>query len=1097
MKQKILELFLAVIIVITIMPVSGVNGEEISEVDIIFCNSGTVIDHVKNGIIEVLIDGNLTVSSNILVILSLYSDNRLENVSIGSKYFSEGVFSFDAGIFCSNDKQILKVILLGEHLNPLCNAFVLEPSDKNDNKILSFGIDLDGYSFDGYIDNIKNEIIVDIATQYNSNGTFVQKSSSPDDSDYAENIKSLTPRITVSDGAVITNGGGTRDFTTDQQFTVTSADGKNRTYTVRIVKSVHQRGFDFSNSRAYLIDPSTSSYGSDVSRHGCPGPIGQSGNGAWYQHGFSYAKDTNGQYLTDNGKYIMSADSCGYQEFYNDLSLSKKAIRINKINTNNSYNFYSSGGGAPDKLIEFTMSHLQFKIEELSAGGLEIYFGNNRFMLYAEPYSDGFYKLFYGSTRSKELAGILKRDSWYTVSSIVTEMDNNMARGQLFINNELAKSMDIVCDYICYLSAGHVTFNMPANALGSFCLGNWGLDFKCGTIQQEIYDAYEEHVKSYDPKVLDWIAGLYDKETGGFYYSGSARDSEKFYPDLESTAQAMKLISSIAVGANDIVADDVLYTESMQQNVISWVQNMQDPDDGYFYHPQWGKNINSSRQGRDDMWAKEILSRFGASPLYPTSTERLAKGFSEISLMKSGNPVSIQLMSVSFPDCLSSQDLFEIWLDSLPWDTNPWVAGHQITSVATTIKTAGYADFCAEYIYNKQNTETGLWGSTQLHRDDPEKTTGGAMKISSALNTFGYRYLYADKALQSIIPLLLEDTVPDNVTYLYNLWSTLSNIKSNMGKNLPNSWYDILYKNAPQMIEKTSKRNSVFEKADGGWSYERYGSPAMSQGVRVSLGLSNEGDVNSTGIAITGLTGAMRNVLELKNDVAYFDRSYFETLKYNLQNTLPVVYLRTVVEDFEDCAVGEIPSSTNFSSSYVGEGMAYAAVVSDNGNKVLKFVKDKTYLKNSSIQFRILRDVPSSEFVCSVDFKVSGVTSSPFMWISFGNTAFQMYFKKQTTGFDLVPRNQSSNTGNFSKIATLGFDDWHNLKIVYTPGTSETLGIDVYIDDIFVADTSSAYFNGGDSSALPNQFANSISFTYFMNGDGTLYVDDFNIECKE
>ncbi len=40
-------------------------------------------------------------------------------------------------------------------------------------------------------------------------------------------------------------------------------------------------------------------------------------------------------------------------------------------------------------------------------------------------------------------------------------------------------------------------------------------------------------------EILSWLASLYDPKTGGFYYSVSARDSDRFFPDLESTYQAV------------------------------------------------------------------------------------------------------------------------------------------------------------------------------------------------------------------------------------------------------------------------------------------------------------------------------------------------------------------------------------------------------------------------------------------------------------------------------------------------------------------------------------------------------------------------------
>ena len=56
---------------------------------------------------------------------------------------------------------------------------------------------------------------------------------------------------------------------------------------------------------------------------------------------------------------------------------------------------------------------------------------------------------------------------------------------------------------------------------------------------RNIYDMFDE-------KMLIWYASLYDPDIGGFYFSNSARDTEGFLPDIESTAQALNFITEIS-----------------------------------------------------------------------------------------------------------------------------------------------------------------------------------------------------------------------------------------------------------------------------------------------------------------------------------------------------------------------------------------------------------------------------------------------------------------------------------------------------------------------------------------------------------------------
>ena len=52
-------------------------------------------------------------------------------------------------------------------------------------------------------------------------------------------------------------------------------------------------------------------------------------------------------------------------------------------------------------------------------------------------------------------------------------------------------------------------------------------------------DAVRDFTGIYTDGIYKWLAGLWDGEIGGFYYSNSARDTDGYLPDIESTAQAI------------------------------------------------------------------------------------------------------------------------------------------------------------------------------------------------------------------------------------------------------------------------------------------------------------------------------------------------------------------------------------------------------------------------------------------------------------------------------------------------------------------------------------------------------------------------------
>ena len=60
--------------------------------------------------------------------------------------------------------------------------------------------------------------------------------------------------------------------------------------------------------------------------------------------------------------------------------------------------------------------------------------------------------------------------------------------------------------------------------------------------KEEIISSLKSLYSLYDPSMLGWLGGLFDREIGGFYYSNSARDDENFFPDIESTGQAIGIL---------------------------------------------------------------------------------------------------------------------------------------------------------------------------------------------------------------------------------------------------------------------------------------------------------------------------------------------------------------------------------------------------------------------------------------------------------------------------------------------------------------------------------------------------------------------------
>ena len=106
---------------------------------------------------------------------------------------------------------------------------------------------------------------------------------------------------------------------------------------------------------------------------------------------------------------------------------------------------------------------------------------------------------------------------------------------------------------------------------------------------RELYDVFDE-------SIYIWMAGLWDRDRGAFYYSESARDTHLYLPDIESTAQILKFLNVSGMLRRAEGECIMRIPSKMRESIVNFARSLQDPD-GYFYHEQWGKNISVSRLG--------------------------------------------------------------------------------------------------------------------------------------------------------------------------------------------------------------------------------------------------------------------------------------------------------------------------------------------------------------------------------------------------------------------------------------------------------------------------------------------------------------------
>lgn len=397
---------------------------------------------------------------------------------------------------------------------------------------------------------------------------------------------------------------------------------------------------------------------------------------------------------------------------------------------------------------------------------------------------------------------------------------------------------------------------------------------KRGGDGKEFVAAMKEHNDIYKDQLYLWLASLYDKETGGFYYSITGRDNEPFRPDIESTYQAVSLIlgSGLLEKAED-------FPLRMREQITAFCQSLISPEDGYIYHPQWDYSDpewrhKDSRLGRDLNWANQLSHWFGFKYPYPTAYERLRE--------KTATDAS----TVTSPH-LSSEKAFLEYLESYDWDEDAYFSGNNVVAQAHQILAAGLGGVMIDFLNKKQNPETGLWGSKGGYIG-----INALLKISSAYRTAKAEFPNAEKAMQAAIDCLTSDEYCGTICFQFNALYSVSNlldILKNLGtkESLDSAERakKLLLNSAPSVIRATTEKVKLFARDDGGFSYQQNRSAAFSQGAPVAIPMTLESDVNASVIASTGTTRNLYEAFGLAEfKVPFFDendtKALFNAIKY-------------------------------------------------------------------------------------------------------------------------------------------------------------------------------------------------------------------------
>lgn len=369
------------------------------------------------------------------------------------------------------------------------------------------------------------------------------------------------------------------------------------------------------------------------------------------------------------------------------------------------------------------------------------------------------------------------------------------------------------------------------------------LEGKVGERELAALRALGEH---YDGSaIIDWLAGLWDKETGGFYYANSSRDCEGFLPDIESTVQALRWCENNGAFATFGGKYATALDGQTRERLVGFAKSLQCEEDGYFYHPQWGKDISGAKLGRDLGWSRNLINTLGGTPNYPTAFDRL-------------KAASDGGAKDNIPEWLSSKENYLAWLHekSENMRVNSGNA-HLINANSGQIAAAGYLELTLDYldgmqetIYNEQiaagERPTGLWQKPTDYR-----AVWGLLKYASLYG--GRAIKHQLEIARTCVDVILLPAENENyhMNDVYNQWSGLCSLIKNAQTHEPEiveKIYAIVRERLPEMIENSIKKILPFKQADGTFSYCMGHSSATTNQAPVSLGLA-EGDVNATALS--------------------------------------------------------------------------------------------------------------------------------------------------------------------------------------------------------------------------------------------------------
>ncbi|MBO4283700.1 MAG: hypothetical protein J5958_03650 [Clostridia bacterium] len=666
-------------------------------------------------------------------------------------------------------------------------------------------------------------------------------------------------------------------------------------------------------------------------------------------------------------------------------------------------------------------------------------------------------------------------------------------------------------------------------------------------VRAAVKDFYETFYDS--EKIIRWWAGLYDPERGAFYYANSARDNDGFLPDMESTYQIVNRLRTFDSNLSRYLGPTIT------AKMIKFYQDMQDPSDGYFYHPQWTKaqsRQNNMRYTRDQNWALSVLDWLHSEPKYTPAKYRIN---------------SAGLYDEEVPRLLGSGSGWEAnetsvrnYVNNLIDTTSCEHWGNQLDTQISNFEAAGVLQYVVDVLDERVNPTYGLWVTGYNESTGKYTNNAGGTEVPYGIYTNAYKvmnvynaanrfFAHSTKMVENAIKAINSRDPGARVTYIFNPWATLGQVRTNLknggvkGTAALSAYDNLIKTNILGMIDALKSSLGIYRHADGSYSYLPNGcSAATIYSTPVSLGL-NEGDVNANNLVIS-FSQHICNAIGLDSTIKVFspangrlmqellnraEENYKKGQSTATNNSGGSTASSGVTYDFTDVALNTLPGGAS-DNKKDGTTFKVVAEPGNTSNKVLEINKNTEGDLTGgqlSLPLQTVQSMTDSTVVeIGMRLKISDQTrfgteisnknnpnilqiglmsGSSLFWmptLAFNNTSspsgYNFLVTKSTGGgYKEYPDNQSK---------TFQYDTWYDftfrLTIKNYGKSNAVFKVEILVDGTSLG-TSSCFYSDADASTATSGSINfatgqqvKIRFQPQMRIHALIYVDDITMTIK-